>query len=84
MHGDLVAARILEDDHGAALVLVRDAFTTPDRSAGGGEHRYGDVMPMRERVLALRIGHLLKVMAIALGERGDRRPQRGVGQEVVD
>jgi hypothetical protein len=24
------------------------------------------------------------VMAVALGERGDRRPQWGVGQEVVD
>ena len=59
VHGDLVAARIFEDDHGAALVLVRDAFTAPDRSAGGGEHRDRDVMPMRERILALRIGHLL-------------------------
>jgi hypothetical protein len=39
---------------------------------------------MRERVVALGIGHLLEVVAIALGERGDRSPERGIGQEVVD
>src|SRR4029079_13595188 len=81
---DLVTAGIFEDDHRAALVGVVDAVLVSDRRPRGGEHSDREVMPMRERILALRIGHLLEVMAVALRERGDRRPQWGVGQEVVD
>jgi hypothetical protein len=82
--GHLVGTRVLQDDHGATLALAPGALTTSDGRTRGGEHRDREVVPMRERVLALRIGHLIQVMAIALGERGDRCSQRGVGQEVVD
>ena len=84
VHRDLVPAGVLEDDHGATgAVAVRVLLAADQRRAGGREHRHRQVMPVRERVVALRLRHLVEVMAVALGERGDRRPDGGVGQKVV-
>ena len=88
MHGDLrprprPRRHVLEHDHGPAGRVAVAAVVAPERRAGRGEHRHGEVVPVRERVLALGVGHLLQVVAVALGERGDRRPERGVGQQVV-
>jgi hypothetical protein len=38
---------------------------------------------VRERVLALRVGHLGEMVAVAVGQRGDRGPEGSVRQEVV-
>jgi hypothetical protein len=83
VHGDLVLARILQDDHGAAAGLAVRVLLAAEGGAGGRQHGDREVVPVRERVGTLLVGHLGQVVAVALGERGDRGPQRGLGEQVV-
>ena len=71
----------LEHDRGAAVAAV--ALVGADGAAGGGQHGDGQLAPVPEGVLALRVGHLLEVVAVALREGGDRRLDGGPGQQVV-
>ena len=76
-------AGVLEHDHRATVRVPVAVLTTSEGRPGGGEHRHRQVVPVRQRFLALLVGHVFQVVAVALGERGNRGRERGVRQEVV-
>jgi hypothetical protein len=79
VHGDLVAAGVLQHDRGAAARLAL-AGIRAGGSARRRQDRHGQLAPVTDRVGLLRLVHVREVVLVALGERGDRRPQGRIAQ----
>src|SRR4051812_46916230 len=84
--GDLLRARVLEDDHrparalALALAIVR---SLAESCPCGRQHGDGQLAPVRDGVVALGVVHLRQVVVVALGESGDRRLERRGCEQVV-
>jgi hypothetical protein len=80
--GDLLGTRVLEHDHRPprrATVLA----VLAQRGPGGREDGHGELAPMGDGVLALRLAHLGEMVVVALRQGGDRSLERRLGEQVL-
>ncbi len=70
MHGDLVAAGVLEHDRGAAAGLALGEAGAA-RGARGGQHGHRELAPVADGIGLLDLVHVGEMVLVALREGGD-------------